>query len=82
MTDQKCNGSIGTGYFANRCQSIGTTPVRGLLYCAGCALLLRNRLEARAAIDAQMDAEIAKLTAVGAKAWAGVDPQKLREGGA
>lgn len=36
----------------------------------------------RAMTDAQIDAEIAKLTAVGVKVWAGVDPQKLRDGDA
>lgn len=30
----------------------------------------------------QLDSDLSKLTERGAKAWAGVDPQKLREGGA
>lgn len=29
-----------------------------------------------------LDSDLSKLTERGAKAWAGVDPQKLREGGA
>lgn len=47
MPDTKCNGSVGTGYFAHRCQSQGTTLVCELLYCFGCALIMKRRVEAK-----------------------------------
>lgn len=50
--------------------------------CAGEELLALKQA-AIAAVRARLfDSDLSKLTERGAKAWAGVDPQKLREGGA
>ena len=42
----------------------------------------RTKSAIAAARARRIDSDLSKLTERGAKAWAGVDPQKLREGGA
>lgn len=48
--------------------------------CAGEELLALKQAAIAAARARLLDSDLSKLTERGAKAWAGVDPQKLREG--
>ncbi|WP_431152250.1 hypothetical protein [Acidovorax facilis] len=71
LAELQANGYRITGYCFER-QVEGTQPQRGFVDFAGFVGWWK----------AETMPDLSTLTERGAKAWAGVDPQKLREGGA